>query len=75
MLNQCFFKRLMRPPILMNVHLLEVKKTEYINSCWVKETSEELWRKGKGNRLPTERKYDAGNSGGVWHCSDVILVV
>lgn len=75
MLNQCFFKRLMRPPMLMNVHLLEVKKIEYIKSCRVKETSEELWRKGKGNRLPTERKYDAGNSSGVRHCSDAIIVV
>lgn len=48
------FQRLMRLPILMNIHLLEVKKIGYIKTCWVKEISEKLWTKGKGNRLPTE---------------------
>lgn len=66
------FQSLMRPSILMNVHVLEVKKIGYIKTCWVKKTSEKLWTKGKGNRLPTESMTLVVQ---VESCIAVILVV
>lgn len=55
MFNQCFFKRLMRPPIIINVCLLELKRIGYKTSLLgVEKIPEKLWKKGKGNRLPNE---------------------
>lgn len=37
MFNQCFFKRLMRPPIIMNVCLLDMKRIGHKKICFVQK--------------------------------------
>ena len=49
--NQGFFKRVMRPPIIMNVFLLQIKRIGHKkNLLGAEEISEKLWRKGMGNK-------------------------